>query len=125
MDESAERILAEFTDAAVAFMDSNEDLGCDLENLTPNCAPIARLLELIVQEMHTLRADRAVITPIDNVALVEFEIGGKMLERDSLPMRVYLALATRIEIYSKEADGLGGFRVRSDESDRGKRIEML
>jgi hypothetical protein len=121
---NTEGMLAEFTDTAIDFTESYEDDGCDPEDHNPDSPPIARLLDLIIQELRTLNAERVVITPIGDAASVEFEIDGKMIERDRLPMRVFLILAKRIADGSKESAVRDGIKVKIHESDLGSIIEM-
>jgi hypothetical protein len=124
ISSDVECILAEFTDAAIDFMETCEDDGLDLEDLSPDSPPIARLLDLIIKELRTLNGDRIVITPGGDTASVEVEVAGNMVERDRLPMRVFLPLAKRIADCSQPSAGIDGLTVRIYESDHGNIIEM-
>ena len=120
-----ESLFVEFTDTGIEFTESSEDDANDLDKLSPVSPPIVRLLDLIIKEMRTLNAERVVITPIGEAASVEFEVGGKMVERDRLPLRVFLALARRrISNCAQEFAGLDGITLRTYDSDLGRIIEM-
>ncbi len=99
--ESTDSMLQEFTDTAIDFTETEEDLvGAD-DEIDESSAPIVRLVQLIITEAVQLRASDIHIEPFEDRIRVRYRIDGILMERDSPPRRLLGALLSRIKILAK------------------------
>ena len=99
--ESADSILQEFTDTAIDFTETVDDIqAADGESNDENSAPIVRLVQLMITEAVQLRASDIHVEPFENRVRIRYRIDGVLHERDSLPRRQLGAILSRIKILS-------------------------
>lgn len=98
--ESADSMLQEFTDTAIDFTETAEDVGGG-ESVDENSAPVVKLVQLIIQEAVQLRASDIHIEPFEDRVRIRYRIDGVLIERDSPPRRLLSAITSRIKILSK------------------------
>jgi type IV pilus assembly protein PilB len=98
--ESADSMLQEFTDTAIDFTETTEDVTGG-EAVDENSAPVVRLVHLIIQEAVQLRASDIHIEPFEEKIRVRYRIDGVLIERDSPPRRLLAAITSRVKILSK------------------------
>jgi len=96
--ESADSMLQEFTDTAIEFTETEEDVGGMGDTVDENSAPVVRLTQMIIQEAVQLRASDIHIEPFNDRVRVRYRIDGKLIERDSPPRRLLGALTSRVKI---------------------------
>jgi type IV pilus assembly protein PilB len=99
--ESADSMLQEFTDTAIDFTETAEDIGGGTEAVDETSAPVVRLVYLLIQEAVQLRASDIHIEPFENRIRVRYRIDGVLIERDSPPRRLLSAITSRIKILSR------------------------
>jgi type IV pilus assembly protein PilB len=93
--ESVDSMLAEFTDTAIDFTETEQtssmiDEGGD--------APVIKLVNLIIQEAVSLRASDIHIEPFADRVRIRYRIDGMLVERDSPPRRLLAPMLSRIKI---------------------------
>jgi type IV pilus assembly protein PilB len=93
--ESVDSMLAEFTDTAIDFTETEQtssmiDEGGD--------APVIKLVNLIIQEAVSLRASDIHIEPFVDRVRIRYRIDGMLVERDSPPRRLLAPMLSRIKI---------------------------
>ncbi len=98
--ESADSMLQEFTDTAIDFTETTEDMAGG-ETVDESSAPVVRLVYLIIQEAVQLRASDIHIEPFENRVRIRYRIDGVLIERDSPPRRLLGAITSRIKILAK------------------------
>jgi type IV pilus assembly protein PilB len=85
---------------------------------------IVKLVGLIVEEALSLRAAEVQIEPEADRLRVRYHIGGKLVERDSLPYRLLDALVERLRLVSAQHPGrLRGQRADGTPFDLGVDIQ--
>ncbi|HUT14087.1 MAG TPA: GspE/PulE family protein [Thermoguttaceae bacterium] len=99
--ESADSMLQEFTDTAIDFTETEEDLVAGDEDIDESSAPIVRLVQMVITEAAQLRASDIHIEPFEDRIRVRYRIDGILVERDSPPRRLLGALLSRIKILAK------------------------
>jgi len=91
--ESVDSMLAEFTDTAIDFTEtestSKDGGGSD------NDAPVIRLCNLIISEAVSLRASDIHIEPFADRIRIRYRIDGNLVERDSPPRRLLAPILSR------------------------------
>lgn len=97
--ESADSMLQEFTDTAIDFTETEDDMGVG-EAVDENSAPVVRLVQMLIQEAVQLRASDIHIEPFDDRVRIRYRIDGSLIERDSPPRRLLGALTSRVKILS-------------------------
>lgn len=97
--ESADSMLQEFTDTAIDFTETEDDMGVG-DAVDENSAPVVRLVQMIIQEAVQLRASDIHIEPFDDRVRIRYRIDGALIERDSPPRRLLGALTSRVKILS-------------------------
>ena len=94
--ESVDSMLAEFTDTAIDFTEtestSKDGGGGD------NDAPVIRLCNLIISEAVSLRASDIHIEPFADRIRIRYRIDGNLVERDSPPRRLLAPILSRLKI---------------------------
>jgi type IV pilus assembly protein PilB len=93
--ESVDSMLAEFTDTAIDFTETEQAVGAGLEE---SDAPVVKLCNLIIQEAVSLRASDIHIEPFADRVRVRYRIDGVLVERDSPPRRLLAPMLSRIKI---------------------------
>lgn len=99
--ESADSMLQEFTDTAIDFTETEEEVASDEEVVDENSAPIVRLVHLLISEAVQLRASDIHIEPFEERIRIRYRIDGVLIERDNPPRRLLGALISRIKILSR------------------------
>jgi type IV pilus assembly protein PilB len=94
--ESVDSMLAEFTDTAIDFTETEATQGGGLDNESD--APVVKLVNLIIQEAVGLRASDIHIEPFADRVRVRYRIDGVLVERDSPPKRLLAPMLSRIKI---------------------------
>jgi type IV pilus assembly protein PilB len=98
--ESADSMLQEFTDTAIDFTETSDDLG-GTDAVDESSAPVVRLVYLFIQEAVQLRASDIHVEPFEDRVRIRYRIDGVLVERDSPPRRLLSAITSRIKILSK------------------------
>src|SRR5262249_2248601 len=96
--ESVDSMLAEFTDTAIDFTDTEWTPQAGMED---SDAPVVKLVNLIIQEAVSLRASDIHIEPFADRVRVRYRIDGVLVERDSPPRRLLAPILSRIKIMSQ------------------------
>ena len=94
--ESVDSMLAEFTDTAIDFTETESTSlagGGDESD-----APVVKLVNLIIQEAVSLRASDIHIEPFADRVRIRYRIDGVLVERDSPPRRLLAPMNSRIKI---------------------------
>lgn len=95
--ESVDSMLAEFTDTAIDFTETEQTIsGGEAES----DAPVVKLVNLIIQEAVSLRASDIHIEPFAERVRVRYRIDGVLVERDNPPRRLLAPMISRIKIMS-------------------------
>jgi type IV pilus assembly protein PilB len=92
--ESVDSMLAEFTDTAIDFTETESTQGASDDG----DAPVIKLVNLIIQEAVSLRASDIHIEPFADRIRIRYRIDGVLVERDSPPRRLLAPLLSRIKI---------------------------
>jgi type IV pilus assembly protein PilB len=94
--ESVDSMLAEFTDTAIDFTETEATkAGVDSGN---DDAPVIKLCNLIIQEAASLRASDIHIEPFADRIRIRYRIDGVLVERDSPPRRLLAPILSRLKI---------------------------
>jgi type IV pilus assembly protein PilB len=95
--ESVDSMLAEFTDTAIDFTEteSTRDAASGQED---SDAPVVKLCNLIIQEAVGLRASDIHIEPFADRIRIRYRIDGILVERDSPPRRLLAPMLSRLKI---------------------------
>lgn len=99
--ESADSMLQEFTDTAIDFTESDDEIRPGREKIDESSAPIVRLVQLMLNEAVQLRASDIHVEPFEDRIRVRYRIDGVMVERDSPPRRLLGALLSRLKILAR------------------------
>ncbi len=99
--ESADSMLQEFTDTAIDFTETEDDMDLGEEEIDESSAPIVKLVHLMITEAVQLRASDIHIEPFEDRIRIRYRIDGVMVERDSPPRRLLGALLSRVKILAK------------------------
>jgi type IV pilus assembly protein PilB len=94
--ESVDSMLADFTDTAIDFQESEATAsGVGFEE---SDAPVVKLVNLIIQEAVSLRASDIHIEPFADRIRIRYRIDGILVERDSPPRRLLAPMLSRLKI---------------------------
>jgi type IV pilus assembly protein PilB len=93
--ESVDSMLAEFTDTAIDFTETEATGAASGDE---NDAPVVKLVNLIIQEAVSLRASDIHIEPFADRVRIRYRIDGMLVERDSPPRRLLAPMNSRIKI---------------------------
>jgi type IV pilus assembly protein PilB len=96
--ESVDSMLAEFTDTAIEFTETEATAGGGGGD--DNEAPIIKLCNLVIQEAVSLRASDIHIEPFADRIRIRYRIDGVLVERDSPPRRLLAPILSRLKIMS-------------------------
>src|SRR5438067_2723010 len=94
--ESVDSMLAEFTDTAIDFTETEATAAGGTAEESD--APVVKLVNLIIQEAISLRASDVHIEPFADRVRVRYRIDGVLVERDSPPRRLQAPMLSRIKI---------------------------
>lgn len=125
--ESVDSMLAEFTETAIDFTET-EFSGMEQED---EDAPIIKLCNLIINEAVNMRASDIHIEPFENRIRIRYRIDGVLVERDSPPKRLLAALISRmkimgrIDISEKRRPQDGRIKTRVGSKDIDLRVSIL
>jgi type IV pilus assembly protein PilB len=95
--ESVDSMLAEFTDTAIDFTET-EATAAAAAGMDESDAPVVKLCNLIIQEAISLRASDIHIEPFPDRVRVRYRIDGVLVERDSPPRRLLAPMLSRLKI---------------------------
>jgi type IV pilus assembly protein PilB len=112
--ESVDSMLAEFTDTAIDFTETEQSTGVGFED---SDAPVVKLVNLIIQEAVSLRASDIHIEPFADRVRVRYRIDGVLVERDSPPRRLLAPILSRVKI-------MGSIDISEKRRPQDGRIKM-
>lgn len=95
--ESVDSMLAEFTDTAIDFTET-EALGSSAGQEENSDSPIIKLVNLIISEAIGLRASDIHIEPFAERIRIRYRIDGVLIERDNPPRRMLAPILSRLKI---------------------------
>ncbi len=113
--ESVDSMLAEFTDTAIDFQESDATSSAAEESAD---APVVKLVNLILQEAINFRASDIHIEPFADRVRVRYRIDGILVERDSPPRRLLAPLVSRLKI-------MGGIDISEKRRPQDGRIKTI
>src|SRR6476469_3732448 len=94
--ESMDSMLVEFTDTAIDFTQTEASKQAADDDYSD--APVVKLCNLIIQEAVGQRASDIHIEPFGDRVRVRYRIDGVLVERDSVPRRLYPSMTSRFKI---------------------------
>jgi type IV pilus assembly protein PilB len=113
--ESVDSMLAEFTDTAIDFTETEATTsGAAAEE---SDAPVVKLCNLIIQEAVSLRASDIHIEPFADRIRIRYRIDGVLVERDSPPRRLLAPMLSRLKI-------MGSIDIAEKRRPQDGRIKM-
>ncbi len=95
--ESVDSMLAEFTDTAIDFTET-EALGSTAGQEENSDSPIIKLVNLIISEAIGLRASDIHIEPFADRIRIRYRVDGVLIERDNPPRRMLAPILSRLKI---------------------------
>jgi type IV pilus assembly protein PilB len=93
--ESVDSMLAEFTDTAIDFTETETT---QRDATDDSDAPVVKLVNLIIQEAVSLRASDIHVEPFADRIRIRYRIDGVLVERDSPPRRLLAPMLSRLKI---------------------------
>ncbi len=129
--ESADSILQEFTDTAIDFTETVDDIESSGEDSHEGSAPIVRLVQLMITEAVQLRASDIHVEPFEDRVRIRYRIDGVLHERDRLPKRQLGAIISRIKILAgidiaeKRRPQDGRIKVNVGEKELDLRVSII
>lgn len=127
--ESVDSMLAEFTETAIDFTET--EYGDGIASEEDSDAPIIKLANLIVSEAVTMRASDIHVEPFEDRIRIRYRIDGVLVERDSPPRRLLGPLISRIKIMGsmdiseKRRPQDGRIKTRVSGKDFDLRVSIL
>ncbi len=112
--ESVDSMLAEFTDTAIDFTETESTSSASFEE---SDAPVVKLCNLIIQEAVSLRASDIHIEPFADRVRIRYRIDGMLVERDSPPRRLLAPMLSRLKI-------MGSIDIAEKRRPQDGRIKM-
>jgi type IV pilus assembly protein PilB len=112
--ESVDSMLAEFTDTAIDFTETETTASASFEE---SDAPVVKLCNLIIQEAVSLRASDIHIEPFADRVRIRYRIDGMLVERDSPPRRLLAPMLSRLKI-------MGSIDIAEKRRPQDGRIKM-
>jgi type IV pilus assembly protein PilB len=112
--ESVDSMLAEFTDTAIDFTETESTSAAATDD---SDAPVVKLVNLIMQEAVSLRASDIHIEPFVDRIRIRYRIDGMLVERDSPPRRLLAPMLSRIKI-------MGNIDIAEKRRPQDGRIKM-
>lgn len=113
--ESVDSMLAEFTDTAIDFTETESAAAAAGDD--SNEAPIIKLCNLIIQEAVQLRASDIHVEPFADRIRIRYRIDGVLVERDSPPRRLLAPILSRLKI-------MGSMDIAEKRRPQDGRIKM-
>ncbi len=113
--ESVDSMLAEFTDTAIDFTETESTAGAGVDDGSE--APVVKLVNLVIQEAVSLRASDIHVEPFVDRIRIRYRIDGVLVERDSPPRRLLAPMNSRIKI-------MGGIDIAEKRRCQDGRIKM-
>ena len=97
--ESMDSMLVEFTDTAIDFTQTEQSkAGTDGDDYAD--APVVKLCNLMIQEAVAQRASDIHIEPFGGHVRIRYRIDGVLVQRDSVPRRLFSSMTSRFKIMS-------------------------
>ena len=115
--ESVDSMLAEFTDTAIDFTETEQTSAASGAAAEESEAPVVKLVNLIMAEAINLRASDIHVEPFADRVRVRYRIDGVLVERDSPPRRLLAPLLSRIKI-------MGNMDIAEKRRPQDGRIKM-
>jgi len=112
--ESVDSMLAEFTDTAIDFTETESTQAAATDD---GEAPVIRLVNLVIQEAVSLRASDIHIEPFPDRVRIRYRIDGVLAERDSPPRRLLAPILSRLKI-------MAGIDIAEKRRPQDGRIKM-
>src|SRR5262249_5021348 len=97
--ESVDSMIAEFTDTAIDFTETDATANADAAD--DSDAPVVKLVNLMIQEAINLRASDIHVEPFGDRVRVRYRIDGVLVERDAVPRRLHASVTSRLKIMSR------------------------
>tara|TARA_R110002111_G_scaffold262702_1_gene340351 strand:- start:60302 stop:61999 length:1698 start_codon:yes stop_codon:yes gene_type:complete len=98
--ESVDTMLKEFTETAIDI--TATELATSGAMVTEDdSAPVIRLANLIISEAVNMRASDIHVEPFEDRIRIRYRIDGVLIERDSPPRRLLMALVSRFKIMAQ------------------------
>ncbi len=113
--ESVDSMLAEFTDTAIDFTETESTSSTG--SFEESDAPVVKLCNLIIQEAVSLRASDIHIEPFADRVRIRYRIDGVLVERDSPPRRLLAPMLSRLKI-------MGSIDIAEKRRPQDGRIKM-
>ncbi|HMC67373.1 MAG TPA: ATPase, T2SS/T4P/T4SS family [Gemmataceae bacterium] len=113
--ESVDSMLAEFTDTAIDFTETESVAA--LAAAEDSDAPVVKLVHLMISEAIGLRASDIHIEAFADRVRVRYRIDGVLIERDSPPRRLIAPIAARIKV-------MGNIDIAEKRRPQDGRIKM-
>src|SRR5262249_17843422 len=113
--ESVDSMLAEFTDTAIDFTETESTSGIGGDS--DGDAPVIKLVNLIIQEAVSLRASDIHIEPFADRIRIRYRVGGVLVQRDRPPRRLLAPILSRIKI-------MGAIDIAEKRRPQDGRIKM-
>ncbi|QDU07279.1 GspE/PulE family protein [Gimesia aquarii] len=95
--ESVDTMLKEFTETAIDITATELATSANVEE-EDDSAPVIRLANLIISEAVNMRASDIHVEPFEDRIRIRYRIDGVLIERDSPPRRLLMALVSRFKI---------------------------
>ena len=114
--ESVDSMLAEFTDTAIDFTETDTG-GVGGDSGDESDAPVVKLVNLIIQEAVNMRASDIHVEPFVDRVRVRYRIDGVLVERDSPPRRMLAPMLARIKV-------MAGIDIAEKRRPQDGRIKM-
>jgi type IV pilus assembly protein PilB len=96
--ESVDSMIAEFTDTAIEFTQTEGGMGNLEGGGDESDAPVVKLCNLIISEAVDARASDIHIEPFGDRIRIRYRIDGNLVERDNAPRRLLSSMLSRIKI---------------------------
>jgi hypothetical protein len=116
--ESVDSCLMEFTDTAIDFTETAAAGRGDEADIDHDDAPVPRLVRLVLQEAVAMRASEIRIEPAGDRVRVHYVIEGRVVDRDSVPLRLHKAFVARIAV-------LAGLPLLEEKDPRHGRLQVV
>jgi type IV pilus assembly protein PilB len=97
--ESVDSMIAEFTDTAIDFTETDATANADA--MDEGDAPVVKLVNLMIQEAINQRASDIHVEPFGDRVRIRYRIDGVLVERDAVPRRLHAAVTSRLKIMSR------------------------
>lgn len=129
--ESVDSMLAEFTETAIDFTETELAKTGGGVGGADDSAPIIKLCNLMISEAVNMRASDIHVEPFEDRVRIRYRIDGELVERDSPPKRLLNALVSRfkimggIDITEKRRPQDGRIKARINGKDYDLRVSIL